>query len=256
MKTKKCNGRLIVYELVNLAGNPFIAFFGCIFPILMLLIMSNAITGDVPESMVPKVNTAIFITMSLIVSMAVVLLGHSANYSQEMEKEIPVRLNLFGIPQRSIMLAKGIAQAVVLTLGLFFYTTIAYLTLDMEVPAVSTALCLLLCHYILAAIFFGIAHGLSGILKKFGPTYAITMVFYFGAMILCGMMGVQTNELPKALRYVAGLLPMSYIGSDFIDFWQGGSYNFGPMIQSYLFLGAVCGILLLAAGYKNRRVVK
>ena len=126
----------------------------------------------------------------------------------------------------------------------------------MEVPAVSTALCLLLCHYILAAIFFGIAHGLSGILKKFGPTYAITMVFYFGAMILCGMMGVQTNELPKALQYVAGLLPMSYIGSDFIDFWQGGSYNFGPMIQSYLFLGAVCGILLLAAGYKNRRVAK
>lgn len=256
MKTRRCNKRLIIYELLNLAGNPFIAFFGSIFPILMLLIISNSVAADVPASMAANVNTSIFISISLIVNMAVVLLGHSANYSQEVEKEIPVRMNLFGIPQKSIMLAKGIAQAVALTLGLTLYTMAAYLILDVEVPKLSTALCLLLCHYVLAAIFFGIAHGISGLLKKFGPTYALTMVFYFGAMILCGLMGVKTDDLPKALQYIAGLLPMSYIGNDFIDFWQGGSYNFGPMVQSYLFLGAVCGILLLAAGYKNRRVVK
>ena len=256
MKTRRCNKRLIIYELLNLAGNPFIAFFGSIFPIIMLLIITNSVAADVPASMTANVNTSIFISISLIVNMAGVLLGHSANYSQEVEKEIPVRMNLFGIPQRSIMLAKGIAQAVVLTLGLTLYTVVAYLILDVEVPKLSTALCLLLCHYVLAAIFFGIAHGISGLLKKFGPTYALTMVFYFGAMILCGMMGVKTDDLPKALQYIAGLLPMSYIGNDFIDFWQGGSYNFGPMVQSYLFLGAVCGILLLAAGYKNRRVVK
>lgn len=256
MKTRKCNARLVVYELFNLAGNPFIAFFGSIFPIFMLLVITRTVAGDVPEAYVPKANTGIFISMSLIVSMAVVLLGHSANYSQEVEKEIPVRMNLFGIPQRSLMLAKGAAQAVVLTIGLALYTGVAYLLLDMEVPKLSSALCFMISHYVLAVIFFGIAHGLSGILKKFGPTYCITMVIYFGAMILCGMMGVQTDELPKALQYVAGLLPMNYIGNDFIDFWQGGSYNFGPMIQSYLFLGAIAGILLLAAGYKNRRITK
>lgn len=134
MKTKTCNARLIIYELLNLAGNPFIAFFGSIFPIFMLLIITNSVTVDIPESMVPRVNTTIFISISLIVNMAVVLLGHSANYSQEVEKEIPARMNLFGFPQRSIMMAKGIAQAVVLTLGLALYTAAAYLILDMEVP--------------------------------------------------------------------------------------------------------------------------
>lgn len=73
-------------------------------------------------------------------------------------------------------------------------------------------------------------------------------------MILCGMMGVQTEQLPKALRFAAGFLPMSYISSDFIYFWQGGSYRFAPLIQSYLFLGGVAGILLLLSIKKRKTV--
>ena len=82
------------------------------------------------------------------------------------------------------------------------------------------------------------------------------MFVYFGSMILCGMMGIQTEQLPKALRRVASFLPMSYISSDFIEFWQGGSYNFGPMIQAFLFFGALCGLLVIYSNYKNRRVIK
>ena len=256
MKTKKISAKLVIYELRNLMGNPYIAFFGIVFPIFMLFLITHAMLGDVPASIRPEANTSVFITMSLIIPMAVVLLGHAANYSQELEKEIPLRMKLFGFPERSILCAKAIAQIVALAIGFIIYVVLAYLLIDLEVPALSSALCILLCELVLGVLFFMMAHGLAGIFRKFGPTYAITMAFYFGVMILCGMMGIQTDQLPKALQYVAGLLPMSYIGSDFIDFWKGGSYNFGPMIQSYLFLGAVSGILLLYANYKNRRVIR
>ncbi|MDO4274855.1 MAG: hypothetical protein Q4D16_14405 [Eubacteriales bacterium] len=90
-------------------------------------------------------------------------------------------------------------------------------------------------------------------MKKFGPTYVVAMVLYFGSMILCGMIGIQTHPLPAFLQSIAALLPMSYISSDFIDFRTGGTYNFTPMIQSYLFSGAVSGILLVFSMYKNKR---
>lgn len=253
MKTKKCNRKLIAYELRNLTGNPFIPFFGIVFPILMLFIITNSIQGDVPASMIPMANTSVFITISLIIPMAVVLLGHAANYSQELEKEIPMRMQLFGFPDRSIMAAKVIAQILSLTIGLVIYTIPSFFLLKLEVPKLSSALILLFCLYLLGVLFFGFAHGISGIFQKFGPTYAVTMFFHFGSMILCGMMGTRTDQLPKFLRHIAHMLPMSYISSDFIDFWQDGSYNFGPLIQSYLFFAAICGILLLYAGHKNKR---
>ncbi|SHF30268.1 ABC-2 type transport system permease protein [Lactonifactor longoviformis DSM 17459] len=256
MKTKSCNKRLIIYEIRNAIGNPFIAFFGIVFPVMMLMIITFSLRKQVPSSMVREANTGVFITMSLIIPMAVILLGHSANYSQELEKEIPVRMQLFGFSQNSIMLAKIIAQTITLTAGLIFYSVFSYILVDLQSPKLSSALCLIGCLYVMGICFFLFAHGLSNIFKKFGPTYTISMFVYFGSMILCGMMGIQTEQLPKALRRVASFLPMSYVSSDFIDFWQGGSYNFGPMIQAFLFFGALCGLLVVYSNYKNRRVIK
>lgn len=257
MKSKTCNKQLIIYELLNLAGNPFTAFFGIIFPLLMLIVITTGtITSDAPADMQGEINTSVFITISLIIPMAVVLLGHSANYSQELEKEIPVRMKLFGFSERSIMVAKAIAQIIVMTLGLVVYTIFSFLIVDLELPKASSAFCLIFCQYLLGALFFVLAHALANIFKKFGPTYAIAMTLYFGIMMVCGMMGIETAKLPEPMKYIAKMLPMSHIGSDFIDFWQGGSYNFGPLIQSFLFCGAICGILLLYANHKNRRVIK
>lgn len=256
MKLKTFNKNLIVYELRNLAGNPFIAFFGIVFPILLLFIITNALKLQVPANMLVESNTGVFITMSLIIPMAIVLLGHSANYSQELEKEIPMRMKLFGYSESSMMWAKAIAQIVVLTIGLIVYTVLSYSLLKLERPSVSSACCLILCLYLSGVLFFVFAHAIASIFKKFGITYSITMFFYFGSMILCGMMGVKTNQLPNGMKYLAKMLPMSYVSSDFIDFWKGGVYNFGPFIQSVLFFGAFCGLLLLYANYKNRRVIK
>lgn len=256
MKAKRCNKRLIMYEIRNVIGNPFIAFFGIFFPIMMLLIITFSMRTQVPASMLKEVNTGVFITMSLIIPMAIILLGHAANYSQELEKEIPERMQLFGFRAGSIMLAKVIAQTVTLTVGLIVFVIASYILIDLKIPRFSSALCLIVCLYLLGVLFFLFAHGLANIFKKFGPTYAVTMIFYFGTMILCGMMGVRTEQLPKFLKALASFLPMSYIGEDFVDFWQKGSYNFGPLVQSFLFFGAVCGLLVLYSGYRNRRVIK
>lgn len=256
MNKKRCSRRLVLYEIRNVLGNPFVYMFGIFFPILMLFIITKAVQADVPESVVPQANTAVFITMSLIIPMAVVLLGYSSNYSQELEKEIPLRMKLFGIPEKSVLLAKIIAQSAVMAAGLILYTIVAYAALDMQTPRISSALCLIVCLFLLGGIFFALAHGVASILKKFGPTYAIMMAVYFGVMVLCGMMGVQVDQLPEFLQKLAALLPMSYISSDFIDFWTEGSYNYAPLAQSFLFFGAVSGIILLIAVRREHRNIQ
>lgn len=253
MKSKKCTRRLVAYEIRNLLGNPFVYIFGIGLPILLLFIITRAIEAETPEMFIAQANTSVFITMSLIVPMAVLLIGYAANYAQELEKEIPLRMELFGYNVKSMLLAKIIAHFIVVAAGLALYTGVAYMIVELQAPRPGSALCLILCHFLLGIIFFALAHGAATFFKKFGPTYAVMMALYFGIMILCGMMGVKTEMLPVPAQKIAALLPMSYISSDFIDFWTEGSYNFAPLIQSFLFLGAIAGIVLVFALHKDRR---
>lgn len=255
MKEKKCNLNLILYELRNINGNFYVHFFGMVFPVLMSVIFAKVYGNQVPEKIRLEVVTSVAIGMSMMCPMSVVLIGYAANYSQEVEKGVPLRMRLFGYQEKSMILAKLIAQLIFLTIALIVYGVAEVLFIDMLKPAVSSLFCLVGCLYLLAVIFFVMAHAIAELLKKFGPTYAVSMGLYFGFMILCGMMGISTSQLPKALQVVSRTLPMSYIGNDFVDFWQGGSYNFVPLIQSFLFLGAVSGILLIFSVYKNKRVV-
>lgn len=249
---KSINKRLLFYAFRNILGNPFVAFFGIAFPILMLIIITKAAAAEVPERMIPEVNTAIFISMSMLIPMAVLLIGYAASYSQELEKGIPLRLKLFGFSENTVWLANMAAQLMVVTGGLVIYTITAYSALDMLVPAPGSALCLILCLYLMGVVFITFSHGVANLVRKFGPAYAITMGVYFAIMMLCGMMGIKTEQLPAILRSTAHMLPMSYVGNEFIDFWQGGSYNFMPLVQSFLFVGAVSGILLIISRRKQR----
>lgn len=255
MKKKKCNLGLILYEIRNICGTPLIQFFGIVFPILMSLILTKAILSEVPEAMRQTANTSVVISMSLISPMSILLIGYAANYSQEIEKEVPLRMSLFGYGEKTLILAKAIAQLVFFTISLIIYGVAEVILIDIQMPVFSSLICLIGCLYLIAVILFILAHSIAGILKKFGSTYAITMTLYFLIMIVCGMMGIRTQQLPKALRIMAEMLPMTYISNDFVDFWQGGSYNFVPLLQSFLFLGAVSGILLIVSIYKNKRVV-
>lgn len=252
MKKKTVNKRLIAYEVKNILGNPFIPIFGIGLPTLMLFLITKAAEEEVPKILVSEVNTQIFISLSSLIPMAVILIGYGANYAQELEKEIPLRMKLFGFSDRVILEAKLAAEFLVMTVGFFIYTAVAYCSLEMQVPKVTSALFLLFCLYLSGAFFLFFAHGVATFFRRFGPTYAVTMAVYFGIMILCGMMGIKTEQLPKALRALSKLLPMSYISNDFIGFWQGGSYSAVPLLQAFLFFGAVSGIVLYLSLRKRR----
>lgn len=256
MLTKRLNWRIIKYEMLNLLGNPFVAFFGVVFPMMMSAIISQALRSQVPESFYAQANAQVFITVSMIIPMAVVFLGYAANYSQELEKDIPLRMSLFGFRERTVLVAKMISHIVFMTAGLLIYTVFVYSVLEIHIPQLKAALGLIGCWYLLGAIFFILSHAIAGIFKKFGPTYSIVMALYFLFMLLSGMMGVQSDQLPKVLKVFADLLPMSYISSDFDSFWESGTYNAAPLLQSFLLIGAVSGILLLYSIRKNRRIVK
>ena len=253
MKVQLIKSNLVNYELRNLVGNIFSVIFGVVFPIFMSIFLGAIIGGQVPEEVRTRVITNIFISNSMMIPLATVFIGYSATFSQEIEKDIPLRFRLFGYREETLVVSKIIAYLIFMTIALIIYTIISFIVLDIQVPSLGAALILIGSLYLLATIFFVLAHGISLIIKKFGPTYAITMILYFGIMILSGMFGVQAKDFPEPLMKVAYLFPTTYVTSDFIDFWQKGSYNFMPYIQSLVLLLAVALIVLIIAINKDSR---
>lgn len=256
MKSKKLSKYLLGYEIRNIAGNIFVIIFGLIFPMVMSVLFSYIFKKQIPEEMYAKTVTSIFITMSMIIPMAVLLIGYAANYSQELEKDIPLRLKLFGYSEKTLFIARMLAYLIFMTVAFLIYVIFDIVMLRIQTPKPTSAICLFLSLYAVSVILLVLAHGLATFFRKFGPTYAISMLLYFGFMILCGMMGVTVDQLPTGVKAIAKVLPMSYISSDFVEFWQGGSYNFAPLIQAYLFFGAVAFIVLLLSIRKQHRVIK
>lgn len=255
MKKRWISGRLILYEVRNILGNPFTIFFSTIFPILMCYLLSVTTLNQLPEYVRVEAATSIFITMSLVVPMSIFMIGYGANYSQELEKDVPLRMNLFGFTESKVMIAKILAHLLFFTIALALYFIVSSFLVKVQVPKTEAIFVLVGTLYVLAVIFFILAHGIATIFKKFGPTYAITMLLYFMFMILCGMMGMSTDLMPKAIQVIADTLPMTYVTQDFIKVWQGSSYNFVPFIQSMVFFAAIAGIILLFGIRKEKRVL-
>lgn len=253
MKQKRCNWKMVLYELRNINGNFMTHFFGILFPNLLTLIFSKTIGIQVPEAARDKVMVSIMLSMSLVIPMSIMFIGYGALYSQEVEHGVPLRMRLFGFRERSLLAAKIIAHMILMTVAFVLFAVFQMITMDIPKPAASSVICLLVSLYLIGMILLVIAHSLADIFRKFGITFGITMTVYFLLMVLTGMMGISTEQLPKALQKVAATLPMTYVSNDFADFWTGGSYNFMPFMQSLLFFGAIAGILLMYAQYRNGR---
>lgn len=256
MNKRKCSFQLIGYELRNINGNFMTHFFGIVFPNIMGLILSATVGSQVPEGMRREVVTSIMLSMSLVIPMAIMLLGYGCIYSQEVERGIPLRMRLFGFEEKVVMEAKVAAHLIFMTVALVIFAVFQTLFMDIGMPRFTSLLGLLVSLYLIGVFLLVIAHSLANLFRRFSVTFGVSMILYFGMMILTGMMGIRTEQLPEALQKAARTLPMTYVSNDFIDFWQGGSYNYMPLIQSFLFLGAVSGILLLFSLHRNRRVLK
>lgn len=255
-KAKKCSLRMIQYEVRNMNGNLMSHFFGIVFPNVMCLILSKTVGESLSADIRREVMTTIMLSMSLIMPMSIMMLGYGAVYSQEVERGVPTRMRLFGFGEKSLITAKIIAHLILLTVAFVIFALFQILVMDIQKPAFTSLLCLIISLYFIGAVLLVVAYALAGIFKKFSITFGICMSIYFLMMILTGMMGMRTNQLPGVLQRIAKTLPMTYISNDFITFWKGGSYNFMPYIQSCIFFAAMAGLLLMASFYKNRRVVK
>lgn len=251
----KCNARMVLYELRNINGNFMTHFFGIVFPNIMCLLLVKTVGSQVPKEIQPEVVLSIMLSMSLVMPMSIMLLGYGALYSQEVERGIPLRMHLFGYSEKSEIMAKLIAHLIFLTIAFTIYALFQIIAMDIPKPVFSSFLCLVLSLYLLGIIFLMIAHAFARIFKKFSITFGVSMFLYFMIMMITGMMGIETNQLPEGLQKIAGMFPMTYVSNDFASFWQGGNYNFMPYIQSLLFLGAAAGILLMYAIHKNRRTI-
>lgn len=245
---------MILFEFRTITGNPYVHIFGIGMPILMAVIIILAMRAEIPDpSALAAATTSVFLGIGTLIPLATILMGYSATYSQELEKGIPQRMALFGISPVATMLNRIVSEGILLLFAFLLYFIVGFWGLDVELPAVSGFLCYMFCVLILGVIFFLLAHSIASFFQKFGITYCITMILYFGIIALSGMMGISYEMLPAPLQACSKLLPTTYIARDFADVWTGKTYNFMPMLQSYLFAGALAGILLFISLRKNSR---
>ena len=78
---KKCNLSMILYELRNINGNFMPHFFGIVFPNLMCLLLSKTVGGQASEEIQKEIVTSIMLTMTLVIPMAIMLIGYGALYA-------------------------------------------------------------------------------------------------------------------------------------------------------------------------------
>lgn len=245
VRRKKFSASMLLFEFRNIIGNPYIHMFGIGLPVLMAIILTKMLESQIPDAEILSIEvTAFFLGTGAMIPLAAILIGYAATYSQELEKGIPQRLELFGIDQGMSIIGRIIAELIFQVCAFVIYFAVGIFVLDIKAPTAPGLIWYIICIGGLGIISFVLAHAIALFFKKFGIVYSITMMIYFCIMIASGMMGISYDMLPAAVQVFSRLLPTMYITRDFADIWLGKGYNFMPMLQAYLFAGALSGILL------------
>lgn len=244
-KRKLISSQMLLYEFRNTVGNPYVHIFGVGMPVLMVMVITRAVAAEITDAAILSItNTAVFLGTGSLIPMATVLMGYGISHALEMEKGIPQRMELFGIKAGVSLCNRALSEIIFMLIAFGVYFVVGFLFVEVETPTVSGVLLYLVSILALSAILFGLAHSISTFLKKYSLAYCVLMLLYFAMMILGGMMGITYDHMPSGIQAIAKMLPVTYINRDFYTVWRGGSYNFVPMLQSYLLLAAVAGILL------------
>ena len=240
--------QMLMFEFRNIIRNPYIHIFGVGMPIMMMILICRVVTSQIPdETILANAVTSVFLGLGTMIPMATVLIGYGADHARELEKEIPLRMELFGIKVGMSLCNNIVAEMIFMSISFILYFVVGFCFVGVNTPTVGGLLIYFVCILVLSIILFGLSYAISSLLKKFGTTYCVTMLLYFAFMILGGMMGISYDTLPEGLKLIAKLLPITYINRDFYMVWNGEQYNFMPMVQAFLMLGAVSGILLFLA---------
>ena len=145
----KISRNMILYEIRNILGNPFIYIFGLGLPIFLSFMMSKVSTQGVTDPVIIRqITTVVFLGIGVVIPMATMLIGYAAVYSQEMEREIPLRMRLFGFSERYIILNRMIAEFLFLTVGIGIYFACGSLLLELEKPNISGVISYFICLFV------------------------------------------------------------------------------------------------------------
>lgn len=241
------NKYTIKYEFLNTLYNGYAFFFGAIFPVALTHLIKIGVLADVPKEYLSEATTGIFIGMAMYVPLASIFLSHASTYANEVDKNIPERIMLYGFSERDILLNKLVASYIFFTFCMLVYILGTVPFLDIAKPHGASFIVWILCLYLMSGMLMAIAHGIATLIRKFGPTYGVVMALYFVIIILSGYMGVPISKLPRGLRAVSDLLPTSNLGNDYINFWLGKDYDFAPLVQSMIFFMVFSLVILLVA---------
>ncbi len=249
---KLVSRQMLLFELRNVVGNPYVHIFGIGLPALLAILVCRVASSEAPNEMITSmVTTSIYLGMGSLIPLATILMGYSIGYAQELDKGIPQRMQLFGIKTSVTLLNRAIAEIIFITVGFLLFFTSGYLIFDLKRPVATGIFSYILCMLLFSLICLGLGHGIASLCHSFGRAYCVSMITYFAFMILGGMMGISFDDLPEWAKFFSKLLPVTYMNKDFYKIWTGKPYNFMPLIQSFLFLTAIAGILLFFTG-KNR----
>lgn len=244
-KGKLISLQMLGFEFRKTIGNPYVHIFGVGMPVLMMIVVTRAVIGEmVDETMLSAAVTSIFLGIGALIPMATIFMGYGISNAQELEKGIPQRMELFGIRESVSLCNRILSEVVFMVIAFLIYFAVGYGLTDLKAPKPGGALLYVVCILGFSVILFCFAHAISSLLRKFALTYCVTMLLYFVLMILGGMMGISYDNMPAGVQFVADFLPVTYINRDFYRVWNGESYNFGPMLQSYLLMAALAGILM------------
>lgn len=246
----------VLYEVRNSLGNIFAIIFGIFFPTMMTVFLYYAIGAKMPDVTKDAFAVQIFVTNLQMSPLALVFIGFSALFSQEIEQDVTTRMTLFGYTETKQMKAKLIAQIAVLIFSLVIYCMVVIPSLRIPAPSIYGLLVFVASIIVLTVCFYLLAYGISLLAKKFSITYGITMSLYFLIMIFSGMMGISSDQLPKAMRLFSNLLPTTHIVSDIPQLWNSNSYNLAALVQSFLFFLAISLLVVGFAITKNKRKLR
>lgn len=253
-KRKIFSKQMLMFEFRNVVGNPYVHIFGVGMPVLMMVVITRAVGADISDGeILSSMCTSIFLGIGPLIPMASIFMGYGISHAQELEKGIPQRMELFGIGPRISLWNRIVSEIIFMLAAFGVYFAAGYLILDVKAPSASGALLYLVCILVFSAILFCLAYAVASMLRRFSLTYCVTMLLYFIMMILGGMMGVSFDSMPAVMQAAAKMLPVTYFNRDFGSIWIGEKYNFMPMLQSYLLMGAVAGILLFLSIKRGAR---
>lgn len=246
---------LLTYEVRNILGNFFIPLFGIAMPIFMGAIIPKGILGDVPEAYQEQVLYAIILSMSVMIPMCVGLIGYAASYSLEIEKDIPLRMKLFGYSNQTYILYKILGQILVVTVTFLVYFLVMSLIHGIQIKSLPGTLVYFAFQYLFTLAFLMISHALADLNGKFGQTYAMVMILFFFFLFISGSMGMSYQDFPPFMKAIADQFPLTHFSNAAFDIWTFKLKNYGPLIQTTLVLLFAASLFLLWSIYrqKNRK---